>query len=267
MPSHFRSVGETLLCCVSKLTVQHTRIFCVVGRRGQSSATSSTTKACEVAKHRDPEKETPPSRSPVGQTGRIDLTRARGLPRRATAMSSTRRKLTVCVVGAMCAAAPPAEGFTPPACLGECFDVLHAPTCCHPWRSQPAQRAACRSWSCFFFRGRRAVVLGPCHRGHVEKWLAHYNYDDTMILLLIIVGVVVVLLYYCCLSLEKQSSKCVMSSDTLVSYHRRCCPLYICRSFVLTFFPLLHNTRACVALLEQLECAERETRSTRRSVD
>lgn len=34
-------------------------------------------------------------------------------------MVSTRRKVTVCVVGAMCASAPPAEGFTPPGCSGE----------------------------------------------------------------------------------------------------------------------------------------------------
>eukprot|EP00903_Cladosiphon_okamuranus_P012240 g11479.t2 len=32
-------------------------------------------------------------------------------------MASARRRLTVCVVGAMCASAPPAEGFTPPGCL------------------------------------------------------------------------------------------------------------------------------------------------------
>lgn len=32
----------------------------------------------------------------------------------------TSRRIRVCVVGAVCATAPPAEGFTPPGCMGEC---------------------------------------------------------------------------------------------------------------------------------------------------
>ena len=56
-------------------------------------------------------------------------------------MVSTRRKVTVCVVGAMCASAPPAEGFTPPGCSGE-KERAHG-------RRLPA-RACITSVGCFY---------------------------------------------------------------------------------------------------------------------
>lgn len=40
---------------------------------------------------------------------------------------TTTRRIMASLVGAMCASAPPAEGFTPPGCLGERSSTVRAP--------------------------------------------------------------------------------------------------------------------------------------------